>query len=546
MRYAFHVDAVRAAEERLLAQQSYPDQLMQLAAHAVADAAAVMLAAHPGCVMILAGSGGNGGDGLFAGALLAQQGHAVTALVPETCHAAARAAFEEAGGEVLKSGSTPNSTASLPDDTGLLIDAVAGLGSGRGLSGQALEVYEQAAGIPVLAVDMPTGINADTGVAARKGAVHADVTVTFGWARMGHVLAAECGQVVLADLTLPGATSFSAMLESLAQPAGHIANEPTLESAYAWRPGNIETAHGIATHPRPVGCTGPIVDPTPGISSDKYSGGVVTIAAGSDTYPGAGILAATAAVRTSPAMVRCIADPAIAGHIIACLPEVVLHRDLESAGRTQCYVVGPGRGTDAAAQAELEALLRQPLPLVIDADAITLLATHEHLRELLRGHPLAVLTPHEGEFARLYEATFGKALDPAHGYAVAMEALSRELGCILLLKGRLTRVTAPGQPIYAFNAGHSYSATPGSGDVLSGILGAVLAQMHLDERLQEEKKADFDLQEALITEVLHAGAIHAHAAAIAAQTPEGYAICSASQIAGAIPRAVAKLLRMAR
>ncbi len=72
----------------------------------------------------------------------------------------------------------------------------------------------------MLAVDMPTGINADTGVAARKGAVHADVTVTFGWARMGHVLAAECGQVVLADLTLPGATSFSAMLESLAQPAG--------------------------------------------------------------------------------------------------------------------------------------------------------------------------------------------------------------------------------------------------------------------------------------------------------------------------------------
>ncbi|MCG7248344.1 bifunctional ADP-dependent NAD(P)H-hydrate dehydratase/NAD(P)H-hydrate epimerase [Corynebacterium simulans] len=544
MRYTFSVDAVRAAEERLLAQQNYPDQLTQLAAHAVADAAAVMLAAHPGRVMILAGSGGNGGDGLFASALLAQQGHAVTALVPETCHTAALAAFEEAGGEVLNSGSTPNSTASLPDDTSLLIDAVAGLGSGRGLSGQALEVYEQAAGIPVLAVDMPTGINADTGVAARKGAVHADVTVTFGWARMGHVLAAECGQVVLADLTLPGATSFSAMLESLAQPAGHIANEPTLESAYAWRPGNIETAHGIATHPRPVGCTGPIVDPTPGISSDKYSGGVVTIAAGSDTYPGAGILAATAAVRTSPAMVRCIADPAFAGHIIACLPEVVLHRDVESAGRTQCYVVGPGRGTDAAAQAELEALLRQPLPMVIDADAITLLATHEHLRELLRGHPLAVLTPHEGEFARLYEATFGKAPDPARGYAVAMEALSCELGCIVLLKGRNTLVTAPGQPIYAYNAGHSYAATPGSGDVLAGILGAVLAQMHLDEQLQE--KADFDLQEALITEVLHAGAIHAHAAAIAAQTPEGYAICSASQIAAAIPRAIAKLLRMAR
>ncbi|MGV0421633.1 bifunctional ADP-dependent NAD(P)H-hydrate dehydratase/NAD(P)H-hydrate epimerase [Corynebacterium simulans] len=540
MRYAFSVDAVRAAEERLLAQQNYPDQLTQLAAHAVADAAAVMLAAHPGRVMILAGSGGNGGDGLFASALLAQQGHAVTALVPETCHTAALAAFEEAGGEVLNSGSTPNSTASLPDDTSLLIDAVAGLGSGRGLSGQALEVYEQAAGIPVLAVDMPTGINADTGVAARKGAVHADVTVTFGWARMGHVLAAECGQVVLADLTLPGATSFSAMLESLAQRAGHIANEPTLESAYAWRPGNIETAHGIATHPRPVGCTGPIVDPTPGISSDKYSGGVVTIAAGSDTYPGAGILAATAAVRTNPAMVRFIGDRSIT----SLLPELVVHPDLDSAGHAQAIVVGPGRGTDAAAQAELAEVLDGFISAVIDADALRLLARHPELRARLGSLPVTVLTPHLGEFTELYEATFNKGLDLSSGKAAPLQELATALGCIVLLKGRNTLVTAPGQPIYAYNAGHSYAATPGSGDVLAGILGAVLAQMHLDEQLQE--KADFDLQEALITEVLHAGAIHAHAAAIAAQTPEGYAICSASQIAAAIPRAVAKLLRMAR
>ncbi|KHO30631.1 NAD(P)H-hydrate epimerase [Corynebacterium minutissimum] len=530
MRTCYTVATVRAAEERLLAQQSEPDQLMKLAAAAVAEAATSMLAALPGAVVILAGPGGNGGDGLFAGALLAERGITVHALVPEKHHEAAREAFLAAGGTVLPS------DVSLPDGSetpgsALLIDAIAGLGSARGLSGTALSLYEQAvaSGVPVLAVDMPTGVDADTGVAA-PDTVEADVTITFGSPRLGHALAAECGQVVVSDLFLPGAPSFAETLAELDEPAAFIAHEPTITSAWEWTAGELELPGGRATRPWPVGCTGPIVDPTPGARSDKYSGGVVALAAGSDTYPGAGILCATAAVRATPSMVRFIGD----NTITSLLPELVCHPDVSSAGRAQAWVVGPGRGTDATAATELRKVLAQKLPTVLDADALTLLAQNTSLRQLLTDHPLTILTPHEGEFTRLYEATFGSAPDAANGWSRALHELAGELDSIILLKGRLTRITAPGQPLYSFNAGHSFAATPGSGDVLSGILGAVMAQLYANAPTE------------VIAEVLHAGAIHAHAAAIAAETPDGFAPCSSSQIAAAIPQAIARLLNAER
>ena len=529
MRPAYTVATVRAAEEQLLAQQSEPDQLMKLAAAAVAEAATSMLAAHPGAVVILAGPGGNGGDGLFAGALLAERGITVHALVPEKHHEAALEAFLAAGGTVL-----PPMSA-LPTGTALLIDAIAGLGSARGLTGAALSLYREATAtsVPVVAVDMPTGVDADTGVAAAD-AVEANVTVTFGSPRLGHALAAECGQVVVSDLFLPGAPSFAEALAELDNPAAFIAHEPTIASAWEWTAGELELPGGRATRPWPVGCTGPIIDATPGARSDKYSGGVVALAAGSDTYPGAGILCATAAVRATPSMVRFIGD----NSITSLLPEVVCHPDVSSAGHAQAWVVGPGRGTDSAAASELRKVLAQGLPTVIDADALTLLARNTSLRRTVAEHPLTILTPHEGEFTRLYEATFGSAPDAATGWSRALRELAEELNSIILLKGRLTRVTAPGQPLYSFNSGHSYAATPGSGDVLSGILGAVMAQLSATAPAASPTE--------VIAEVLHAGAIHAHAAAIAAETPDGFAPCSSSQIAAAIPQAIARLLNAER
>ncbi|OFK67732.1 carbohydrate kinase [Corynebacterium sp. HMSC076G08] len=528
MRPAYTVATVRAAEKRLLEQQSHEDQLMKLAAAAVAEAASVMLEARPGAVLILAGSGGNGGDGLYAGAVLASRGITVHALVPERCHEEALTAFRAAGGTVL-------SADALPSGCALLIDAIAGLGSARGLTGTALSLCRKAtaAGAVVLAVDMPTGIDADTGVCAAD-AVHADVTVTFGSPRLGHALAAECGQVVVSDLFLPGAPSFAETLAELDDPAAFIAHEPSVPTAYAWQPGELDLPGGRASRPWPVGCTGPITDPTPGARSDKYSGGVVALAAGSGTYPGAGILCATAAVRATPSMVRFIGD----NSITSLLPELVCHPDVASAGQAQAWVVGPGRGTDAAAATELRKVLAQDLPTVLDADALTLLARNTSLRQQVTKHPMTILTPHEGEFIRLYEATFGSAPDASAGWGTALHELAEELDSIILLKGRLTRVTAPGQPLYSFNAGHSFAATPGSGDVLSGILGAVMAQLFAS--------APAASPAGVIAEVLHAGAIHAHAAAIAAETPEGFAPCSASQIAAAIPRAIARLLNAER
>ncbi|MBE7365800.1 NAD(P)H-hydrate epimerase [Corynebacterium aurimucosum] len=529
MRPAYTVATVRAAEEQLLAQQSEPDQLMKLAAAAVAEAATSMLAAHPGAVVILAGPGGNGGDGLFAGALLAERGITVHALVPEKHHEAALEAFLAAGATVL-----PPMSA-LPTGTALLIDAIAGLGSARGLTGAALSLYREATAtsVPVVAVDMPTGVDADTGVVAAD-AVEANVTVTFGSPRLGHALAAECGQVVVSDLFLPGAPSFAEALAELDNPAAFIAHEPTVPTPWEWLPGELDLPGGRLTRPWPVGCTGPMTDPTPAARSDKYSGGVVALAAGSEAYPGAGILCATAAVRATPSMVRFIGD----NTITALLPELVCHPDVVSAGRAQAWVVGPGRGTDSAAASELRKVLAQGLPTVIDADALTLLARNTSLRRTVTDHPLTILTPHEGEFTRLYEATFGSSPDAATGWSRALRELAEELNSIILLKGRLTRVTAPGQPQYSFNSGHSYAATPGSGDVLSGILGAVMAQLSATAPAASPTE--------VIAEVLHAGAIHAHAAAIAAETPDGFAPCSSSQIAAAIPQAIARLLNAER
>lgn len=257
MRYAYSVAAVRAAEHSLLAQQNVDDELMRLAARGVAATAAAMLG--PGRrVSILVGPGGNGGDGLYAGAFLAEDGYSVEAiLAADSAHEPALQAFTAAGGAIVHS----------LEDADLLIDAVAGLSSTRGLSGAPLSAYAEAKkrGVPVLAVDIPSGINADTGVAATD-AVEADVTISFGWARAGHVCAPECGAVVLCDLLLPGAPrSFAEELSATAEPVGHIANEPTIPLPYQWPTEPVLTGdQGLVTAPKPVGCTGPILDPTPG------------------------------------------------------------------------------------------------------------------------------------------------------------------------------------------------------------------------------------------------------------------------------------------
>ena len=621
MEAAFTVDQIRRAEQPLLRAQGEPDELMRHAAKAVADAAKVMLAAprpyflgrHATRVLLLVGSGGNGGDALYAGSLLAAEGLGVDAvLLGGAPHERALATFRRRGGAVLvdglpdfppglRGGGAPEPLdparpeSARPWGYCLVIDGIAGLGGSGPLREKAARIVRVAAKnhARFLAVDVPSGIAADTGVVEPgasiadpewepgdpdepsprtldlPGHVTADVTVTFGGLRFAHALSDQCGEVVVADIALDGdgpelylrpretwpagaqagrslhgqlhadlardaadgTTPTWTYYRSLAVPPRNAFTWPTL---YDGDPGDVWTS--VGDHPRPPRPGFPR-DLEPGAGDDKYSGGVVGICAGGDRYPGAGVLAATAAVRATPSMVRYVGSGS--AEVVRALPEVVAHPSLDDAGRVDAWVVGSGRGTDDAAAAELSELLGRGEPLLVDADAITMLARRPELREkLVAREGETVLTPHAGEFRRLADAMAeaGEAgeegsesiPDPAEHPIDAAKALAVALDCAVLLKGRRTVVAMPAEPghragtVRIIDAGTSWAATPGSGDVLSGLIGAWLAKDGM-------------------AGIAPAVTVHARAAEIAARTPAGYAPTSASLIAEAIREATAAL-----
>ncbi|SDS75014.1 bifunctional ADP-dependent NAD(P)H-hydrate dehydratase/NAD(P)H-hydrate epimerase [Corynebacterium timonense] len=481
---AYTADQIRAAEKPLLEAQDAPDELMKKAAHAVFRAAEEMLG-HPSRVVLLVGTGGNGGDALYAGAELALGGHRVDAwCVFGTAHSPALEAFRNAGGQLL----------SGPPETGydLLIDGILGLSGSGGLPSSLASPLTAAR--QVLAVDVPSGVEADTGVAGEVR-VDADVTVTFGGWRVAHALAPECGTALVADI-------------------GGVAGELS-------RAADVTIARAVCPErawPDGLVPLGPLPAPSlePGARDDKYSGGVVGIRAGSSTYPGAALLCVAGAVAATPAMVR-YAGPQ-AAEVVRAHPEVVAAPDLERTGRVQAWVYGPGAGTDEAAADELAWLIAREEPLLIDADGLTLLATHAHLRRALRERTAAtVVTPHDGEAKRLADAV---GLEDKDRLATARE-LADLLGCTVLLKGRSTIIAEPnGGRCTIVDAGNSWAATPGSGDVLAGVAGARMA------------RGD---------EVAQAVQVHAAAAKLAAATAYGEAPTSASVIAAHIRPATALL-----
>jgi hydroxyethylthiazole kinase-like uncharacterized protein yjeF len=204
----------------------------------------------------------------------------------------------------------------------------------------------------------------------------------------------------------------------------------------------------------------------PGRSDDKYTQGVTGVMAGSSTYPGAAILCTGAAVAAHSGMVRYAGTAA--AEVVSHWPEVIATSSAEDAGRVQAWVVGPGIGTDEAGEGALRFALDTDLPVVVDADALTILAAHP---ELLRGRTApTVLTPHAGEFARL------AGHPPGYDRVAATSALADRFGATVLLKGNVTVIAEPGtRPVYLNPAGQSWAATAGSGDVLSGVIGALLA-----------------------------------------------------------------------
>jgi ADP-dependent NAD(P)H-hydrate dehydratase / NAD(P)H-hydrate epimerase len=421
MRHYYTADQIRAAEAPLLAD--LPDGvLMRRAAYGLANAIVAELRFRTGGVTgrqvcAVVGSGDNGGDALWAATFLRRRGAAASAVLlnPARTHTKALAAFRKAGGRIVEN---------IPTATDLVIDGVVGIGATGALRPDAAAVFG-ANTAPVVAVDIPSGIDVHTG-AADGPHVRAALTVTFGARKPVHVLG-DCGRVELVEigLDLPGSTLHSFEAADVAQ---------------RW--------------------------PVPGPHDDKYSQGVTGVLAGSATYPGAALLSTGAAVAATSGMVR-YAGTAHA-EVVSHWPEVVVAENASSAGRVQAWVVGPGLGIDEACDEALRFALDTDLPVIVDADALTVLARD---LDLLIGRAApTVLTPHAGEFARL------AGEPPGADRVGATRALAERLGATVLLKGNVTVIAGPdGGPIYLNRAGQSWAATAGSGDVLSGLVGALLA-----------------------------------------------------------------------
>ncbi|MFF3622091.1 NAD(P)H-hydrate dehydratase [Streptomyces sp. NPDC002467] len=416
MRTAYSVETVRGAERELMAR--LPEgTLMQRAAAGLAAACAGLLGRVYGArVVLLVGPGDNGGDALYAGARLARRGAGVTAVPmdPARMHAGGLAALRAAGGRVEES---------VPARADLVLDGLVGIGGRGGLRPAAAALVERIpAGAVVVAVDLPSGVDADSGEVA-GAAVTADVTVTFGAYKPGLLIdpgASRTGAVRLVDIGLE--------LPS-----------PDVEALQ-----HADVAELL---------------PVPTASSDKYRRGVVGIVAGSAQYPGAAVLAVAGALRGGAGAVRYVGPAADA--VLARFPETLIGR-----GRVQAWVVGPGLGEGRAG--EVARVLAEDVPVLVDADGLRGLDAGA-LRA--RTSP-TLLTPHAGEAAAL----LGVPRESVEaGRLGSVGDLAGRYGAAVLLKGSTTLVASGGSPVRVNPTGTPWLATAGSGDVLSGLAGALLA-----------------------------------------------------------------------
>jgi hydroxyethylthiazole kinase-like uncharacterized protein yjeF len=410
MLHAHTVEQVRAAEQELMARLS-EGALMQRAAAGLAAAVVDFLgSAYGRRVLLLVGSGDNGGDALYAGAMLARRGvHVEAWLLSDKAHQAGAQALTRAGGRVVTGPSR------RPE---LVVDGIVGIGGRGGLRENASNALKLLHGVPVVAMDTPSGVDVDTGE-VEGDHVEAALTVTFGTHKVCHLAdpaAQACGAVQLVDigLELP---------------------EPALE---ALQP---EDVVALLPHPGP--------------SAQKYARGVVGVRAGSAQYPGAALLSVAGASCGLAGMVRYVGDEQVARTVRQKHPEVV------GEGRVQAWVVGSGGG-DRAGE-ELEAALADDVPLVVDADALPHVAGQlEH----------AVLTPHAGELAAVLGAE--RAEVEARPLRFARQA-AETYAATVLLKGRRTVIARPDGRARVNTTGTSWLATAGAGDVLGGVIGALLA-----------------------------------------------------------------------
>ncbi|MFD7883031.1 NAD(P)H-hydrate dehydratase [Streptomyces bauhiniae] len=429
MRRAYSVETVRAAERALMAR--LPEgTLMQRAAAGLAAASAEFLGRVYGSrVVLLVGSGDNGGDALYAGARLRRRGAGVTAvlLAPDRAHEGGLAALRQAGGAVIG----PERALGAIERADLVVDGVVGIGGKGGLRPEAARLAQAAerARAAIVAVDLPSGVDADTGEVS-GAAVRADLTVTFGAYKPGLLIdpgREYAGTVRLIEIGL------------------ELPPDPVLEALQ-----HEDVARLL---------------PRPDAESDKYRRGVLGIAAGSARYPGAAVLAVSGALRGGAGAVRYVGPAGDA--VIARFPEtLVSDQGPDHAGRVQAWVVGPGAGDDAATVATV---LGADVPVLLDADGLRLAD-----RDLVRGRTAPTLmTPHAGEAAALLGV---RREEVEAARLTSVRELAATYRATVLLKGSTTLVADPGGgPVRVNSTGTGWLATAGSGDVLSGLAGSLLA-----------------------------------------------------------------------
>jgi hydroxyethylthiazole kinase-like uncharacterized protein yjeF len=458
MRRAYDIAAIRFAEEQTFAIVP-PGALMARAARGLANTCREVLKASRGRVagagiVLLVGAGNNGGDTLFAGAALARRGAWVLAIpLSEQIHSAGAAELLAQGGRISD---RPEKETEIAESASrlrradMVLDGIVGIGGKGAIREPAATLVRavEAADTIRVAVDIPSGVDPQTGqVAEPESAFAADVTITFGALKSGLVLPPGrdlAGRVVSVPIGL--------------QP--QLAALPDIK---------LLEARDVA----------PFV-PSPGEMSYKYSHGVVGIVAGSAAYPGAAQIVTAAARHTGVGMVR-VADrgDGVARDVVNRFPDVVPTdgHQLAQDPRATAWVIGPGADTAHRTATDIAALLGTDLPVVVDADAITVVARDPDLRrQIAERSATTVLTPHVGEFRRL---GFKLSQDRIASASKAAD----ELGAILVLKGPGTVIAGPGGKTYIDPIGAPALATAGTGDALSGLIGGILAQ---DPRLPND------------------------------------------------------------
>lgn len=432
MIHAYSVSDVRAAEAAM--PQLATGELMQRASQGVAEVAAARLEELGGSsVVVLAGPGGNGGDALFAASFLAADYAVVAVLTGSGAHEPALTAAHNAGVVVLEADS-PSALSAL-DEADLVIDGMTGIGGRPGLPpGTSRLVDAIGDDAYLLSVDLPSG--ADPAGEVASDCVYADETVTFSLPKPVHLLPsteAACGLLTVVDIGLT--------------PPEHpaVSRLTFADVASLW--------------------------PVPGPEDDKYSRGVLGVVSGGEHYTGAAILGVTAAVTVGVGMVRYVGPEAPTNLLRAAVPEVVFGE-----GRVQAWLIGSGMDWDDASEEQKRVIgdaLASDLPVVVDAGGLDALTEPRKAWTLI--------TPHAGELLRLGRRVLDQDLPDSwvsDEPVAAARMVADALDVAVLLKGSVTIVvppTATGLGIHSQADGPAWLATAGSGDVLAGICGALLA-----------------------------------------------------------------------